>query len=66
MLAAAAPSMDAKAPGTQRCENRLPARQRPWKLSETRECGLVFIGRDVPRDMLKQRFEARRAWEHAN
>jgi len=38
----------------------------PWKLSETRECGLVFIGRDVPRDMLKQRFEARRAWENAN
>lgn len=27
---------------------------------------LVFIGRDVPRDMLKRRFEARRALDHAN
>jgi G3E family GTPase len=32
--------------------------QRPWKPSERRESRLVFIGRDLPRDMLKQGFSA--------
>ena len=32
--------------------------QRPWKPGETRESQLVFIGRDLPRDMLRQGFEA--------
>ena len=32
--------------------------QRPWKPGETRESRLVFIGRDLPRDMLRQGFEA--------
>lgn len=33
-------------------------RQRPWKTNEKRETRLVFIGRDLPRDLLKQGFEA--------
>jgi len=32
-------------------------RQRPWKPNEKRESRLVFIGRDLPRDILKQGFE---------
>ena len=31
--------------------------QRPWKPSEKRESRLVFIGRDLPREILKQGFE---------
>lgn len=33
-------------------------RQRPWKPNEKRETRLVFIGRDLPRDLLKRGFEA--------
>jgi G3E family GTPase len=32
--------------------------QRPWKAGEKRESRLVFIGRDLPKDILKQGFEA--------
>jgi hypothetical protein len=35
--------------------------QRPWKLSEPRQTRLVFIGRDLPINILKQGFEACRA-----
>ncbi len=35
--------------------------QRPWKPGENRESRLVFIGRGLPRDLLKQGFEACRA-----
>jgi G3E family GTPase len=33
-------------------------RQRPWKPEERRESRLVFIGRNLPRDLLRQGFEA--------
>jgi G3E family GTPase len=36
-------------------------RQRPWKTGEKRESRLVFIGRNLPKDLLKQGFEACRA-----
>jgi G3E family GTPase len=36
-------------------------RQRPWKPGEKRDSRLVFIGRDLPADELKQGFEACRA-----
>jgi G3E family GTPase len=32
--------------------------QRPWRPDEKRESRLVFIGRDLPRDLLVQGFEA--------
>ncbi|MCA6112909.1 CobW family GTP-binding protein [Bradyrhizobium cenepequi] len=32
--------------------------QRPWKEQEPRQTRLVFIGRDLPRDVLRQGFEA--------
>jgi G3E family GTPase len=32
-------------------------RQRPWKPNEKRESRLVFIGRDLPSELLKQEFE---------
>jgi G3E family GTPase len=35
--------------------------QRPWRQAERRESRLVFIGRELPRDRLKQEFEACRA-----
>jgi G3E family GTPase len=35
--------------------------QRPWKPGEPRQTRLVFIGRDLPRDLLRQGFEACRA-----
>jgi len=35
--------------------------QRPWKPNEKRESRLVFIGRGLPRDVLKRGFEACRA-----
>ncbi len=34
------------------------ARQRPWKPSERRDSRLVFMGRDLPGDILRQGFEA--------
>jgi G3E family GTPase len=37
------------------------AHQRPWKPDETRATRLVFIGRDLPRDMLQRGFESCRA-----
>jgi G3E family GTPase len=33
-------------------------RQRPWRPQEKRESRLVFIGRDLPKDLLRQEFEA--------
>jgi G3E family GTPase len=33
-------------------------RQRPWRPQEKRESRLVFIGRDLPKDRLRQGFEA--------
>jgi G3E family GTPase len=33
-------------------------RQRPWKPGEKRESRLVFIGRNLPKDLLRQGFEA--------
>jgi Cobalamin synthesis protein cobW C-terminal domain len=36
-------------------------RQRPWKTGEKRESRLIFIGRNLPKDLLKQGFEACRA-----
>jgi G3E family GTPase len=33
-------------------------RQRPWKPDERRESRLVFIGRNLPKDLLRQGFEA--------
>jgi G3E family GTPase len=33
-------------------------RQRPWKEREPRQTRLVFIGRDLPRELLRQGFEA--------
>ena len=36
-------------------------RQRPWKPTELRQSRLVFIGRGLPRDALKQGFERCRA-----
>jgi G3E family GTPase len=33
-------------------------RQRPWKPDEKRESRLVFIGRNLPKDLLRQGFEA--------
>ena len=33
-------------------------RQRPWKPDEKRQSRLVFIGRDLPKDLLRQGFEA--------
>jgi G3E family GTPase len=36
-------------------------RQRAWQPGEKRESRLVFIGRNLPRDLLKQGFEACRA-----
>jgi G3E family GTPase len=35
--------------------------QRPWKAKEARQTRLVFIGRDLPKDVLRQGFEACRA-----
>jgi G3E family GTPase len=35
--------------------------QRPWAPGETRTSRLVFIGRDLPKDLLKEGFEACRA-----
>jgi G3E family GTPase len=35
--------------------------QRAWQPGEKRESRLVFIGRNLPRDLLKQGFEACRA-----
>jgi G3E family GTPase len=35
--------------------------QRPWRSDEKRESRLVFIGRDLPRDVLVQGFEACKA-----
>jgi G3E family GTPase len=35
--------------------------QRAWKKQEARQTRLVFIGRDLPVDLLKQGFEACRA-----
>jgi G3E family GTPase len=35
--------------------------QRPWKAKEPRETRLVFIGRDLPKDLLRHGFEACRA-----
>lgn len=32
--------------------------QRPWKSEERRESRLVFIGRNLPKDILRQQFEA--------
>jgi G3E family GTPase len=32
--------------------------QRPWKEQEARQTRLVFIGRDLPKDLLRQGFEA--------
>jgi G3E family GTPase len=32
--------------------------QRPWKAHEPRQTRLVFIGRDLPKDLLRQGFEA--------
>jgi G3E family GTPase len=32
--------------------------RRPWKEQETRQTRLVFIGRDLPKDLLRQGFEA--------
>ena len=32
--------------------------QRAWKKEEARQTRLVFIGRDLPMDLLKQGFEA--------
>ena len=32
--------------------------QRPWKEQEPRQTRLVFIGRDLPKDLLRQGFEA--------
>src|SRR6202022_1171227 len=34
------------------------AHQRPWKLNEKRDSRLVFIGRGLPKDRLKQEFES--------
>ena len=36
-------------------------RQRPWKRNEKRQSRLVFIGRGLPKHVLKQGFEACRA-----
>jgi G3E family GTPase len=36
--------------------------QRPWKEHEARQTRLVFIGRDLPKDLLRQGFEACCAW----
>jgi G3E family GTPase len=33
-------------------------RQRPWRPQEKRESRLVFIGRNLPKDLLRQEFEA--------
>jgi G3E family GTPase len=33
-------------------------RQRPWKPTEKRESRLVFIGRGLPREVIRQGFEA--------
>jgi G3E family GTPase len=33
-------------------------RQRPWRPQEKRESRLVFIGRNLPKDQLRQEFEA--------
>jgi G3E family GTPase len=35
--------------------------QRPWKRNEARQTRLVFIGRDLPTDLLRQGFQACRA-----
>jgi G3E family GTPase len=32
--------------------------QRPWKPDETRQTRLVFIGRDLPKDVLREGFDA--------
>jgi G3E family GTPase len=32
--------------------------RRPWKEQEPRQTRLVFIGRDLPKDLLRQGFEA--------
>jgi G3E family GTPase len=32
--------------------------QRPWKVDEKRDSRLVFIGRGLPRERLKQEFES--------
>jgi len=37
------------------------APQRPWKSGEPRRSRLVFIGRDLPRDLIRHGFEACRA-----
>jgi G3E family GTPase len=36
-------------------------RRRPWKRGEKRATRLVFIGRDLPKDVLKRGFDACRA-----
>jgi G3E family GTPase len=36
-------------------------RQRPWRPTEPRESRLVFIGRGLPKGVLKQGFDACRA-----
>jgi G3E family GTPase len=33
-------------------------RQRPWQAGEKRESRLVFIGRNLPKDLLEQGFQA--------
>ena len=35
--------------------------QRPWQASEKRESRLVFIGRNLPKDVLREGFERCRA-----
>nr|WP_244568121.1 GTP-binding protein [Bradyrhizobium erythrophlei] len=35
--------------------------QRPWKDTEQRQSRLVFIGRNLPKDVLREGFEACRA-----
>jgi len=37
------------------------APQRPWMSGEPRRSRLVFIGRDLPRDLIRHGFEACRA-----
>lgn len=37
--------------------------QRPWKPEEKRESRLVFIGRNLPKDLLRHKFEACRVCE---
>jgi G3E family GTPase len=39
-------------------------RQRPWKPGEPRNSRLVFIGRDLPEDVLKAGFDACQSSSH--